>query len=192
MCCAIAEAYTVDEVKEIRDKAVALEHYARIALDDEQERRCAHIRLRAEKRAGQLLKTRPAPHGNQYGRSSETTLHDFGISKDQSSAWQKLADIAEPEFESALAADDAGDSSALNQILKAKSRPGNVFSPPVDTWLWGRVMEFERHGFDQSPVELMHTATSHMRDDVLRVVPRLCQWLSRLIYEERDVLDDGR
>lgn len=55
MCPAIDAAYKVDEVKDIRDKAVALEHYARQAKNTEAERQACEIRLRAERKAAQLL-----------------------------------------------------------------------------------------------------------------------------------------
>jgi hypothetical protein len=55
MCQSIAAAYEVDEVKDIRDRAAALEHYARQAHNIEAERQCCEIRLRAERKAGQLL-----------------------------------------------------------------------------------------------------------------------------------------
>lgn len=48
MCRAIESAYAVDEVKDIRDQAIALETYARQAHNVEAERKACEIRLRAE------------------------------------------------------------------------------------------------------------------------------------------------
>jgi hypothetical protein len=63
MCQAIATAYQVDEVKDIRDRAIALEHYSRLAHNVEAERQCCEIRLRAERKAGQLLAKREKAKG---------------------------------------------------------------------------------------------------------------------------------
>jgi hypothetical protein len=52
MCRAIDHAYQVDEVKDIRDKALAFEAYARQAHNIEAERQACDIRIRAEKRGG--------------------------------------------------------------------------------------------------------------------------------------------
>lgn len=83
MCRAIDLAYEVDEVKDIRDKAAALQHYARQANNVEAEQRACQIRLRAERKAGQLLKDREPPRGNRYRGSFLSTLKDHGITKQQ-------------------------------------------------------------------------------------------------------------
>src|SRR5262249_25792561 len=65
----------------------------------EAERRACEIRLRAERKAGQLL-AQTVQHGGS--KSRESTLKNNGITKDQSSRWQ-LARIPQDEFETALA-----------------------------------------------------------------------------------------
>jgi hypothetical protein len=97
MILAIEACHSVDEVKEIRDKARAIEVYAAQALNRDAERQAAEIRIRAERKTGELLRQtkkngeRAAPAGNlkrgpkSAETTSETTLADLGISKDQSS-----------------------------------------------------------------------------------------------------------
>ena len=55
MCRAISECHKIDEAKDIRDKAVALEHYYKVARNTEAEWKVAEIRVRAERRIGQFL-----------------------------------------------------------------------------------------------------------------------------------------
>ena len=52
----------------IRDKALALEAYARQALNRDAERKAIEIRIRAERRAGQLLKELKASGTLKEGR----------------------------------------------------------------------------------------------------------------------------
>jgi hypothetical protein len=100
MCRAIAEAYEVDEVKDIRDKALALEVYARQPKNIDAEWHATEIRLRAERRAGQLLKETERAKG---GRPTETPRPDQGVSKTLANRGisydhprgQKLADVPE-------------------------------------------------------------------------------------------------
>jgi hypothetical protein len=65
----------------------------------------SHSRWRMPRRAGELLKAMEKAKGNQYknARSPEPTEHktlaELGISKQQSSDWQRLAAAPEREFE---------------------------------------------------------------------------------------------
>jgi hypothetical protein len=110
MCRAIASAYSVDEVKDIRDKATAIEVYARQAHNAEAERQACEIRLRGERRCGQLLATMEKAENQHVPVTARdrqpNTLADLGISKPQSSRWQKLAAIPSREFEATFAGPD--------------------------------------------------------------------------------------
>ena len=80
----------------------------------EAERQCALIRVRAERKCGQMLRdTEKAKGSDVAGRpdldgrrelpaNPPKTLSDMGITKDQSSTWQKLANVPEDEFDAAI------------------------------------------------------------------------------------------
>ena len=55
MMSAIAVCCEVDEIKDLRDKAYALQLYASQAKNLEAERRAVEIRLWAERKTGQLI-----------------------------------------------------------------------------------------------------------------------------------------
>lgn len=108
---ALAAAHRVDEVKAIRDKAEAVRVYAKQAGDFELQNQAAEIRIRAERRAGELLvdmQTSGERQAKERGRptkvSSPTTLPKLGITRDQSSKWQRLARmIDDATFDRAVA-----------------------------------------------------------------------------------------
>lgn len=113
---ALAACKAVDEVKSWADKAAAMQAYGRMAKDKTMEVDAAEIRIRAERRLGEMIAAQKASGGLSKGsagvglnqhtpkelRSSVTTaptLADAGISKDLSSRAQKLAAVPEAEFE---------------------------------------------------------------------------------------------
>lgn len=83
MILAIDKCYKVDEVKDIRDKMLALEEYARQACNVKAEWKAAEIRIRAERKAGQLLREiekgkpgRPKSVENNSGHAGDNFLND--------------------------------------------------------------------------------------------------------------------
>ncbi len=109
---ALTEAHRVDEVKDIRDRTIGLAEYARQAKDTELIERATEIRLRAERRAGEMLAemTKSGERDNGRGnrnpilksQAATPKLADLGITKWQSSCWQKLAALSDPEFEGSV------------------------------------------------------------------------------------------
>jgi len=186
MCHAIAEAHTVDEVKDIRDKTMALEHYARQARNIEAERQCIEIRLRAERKCGELLAggVDRAERGRPQKTSSEPTLSDLNISRDQSSQWQRLAAIPAERFEADLA--DTmwrPTTSGLLERQDARER-GPLPDMRMDDhslWLWGRLGDFEDDGLlKRDPADVVAGMIPHMRATTLRLAPLVAAWLGRI------------
>jgi hypothetical protein len=117
-CRAVAECKAVDEVKAWADKAAAMQAYGRMAKDKTLEVDAAEIRIRAERRLGEMLAAQKAEGGLNRGTTvagnkagakqgspvvvgddRRPKLADAGISKDLSSRAQKLAAVPEAEFE---------------------------------------------------------------------------------------------
>jgi hypothetical protein len=134
---ALAEAHRVDEVKDIRDKAEAMAAYARQAKDQELILWATEIKVRAERKAGELLAMarangdRAGSGGSLKKESKPATLSDIGISNDQSSRWQQLASMSADHFEAAVATakDTAGQVTTAFMLREAgKSRPSKKLS----------------------------------------------------------------
>jgi len=114
---AIEKAESVKELKDIRDRAVAASAYMKAArLTKPVADECAEIRLRAERRAGEILRDDPRIRPN----SNELLLIDLELSRIQSSRWQKISDPPDYVFEDYLLeakADDKADISASGLAL---------------------------------------------------------------------------
>jgi len=118
----LAEAKTLDDVLMIRDKAEAVRVYAAAAkLGLESQNEAAEIKIRAERKAGELLREMPKNEGTkgqlkgsndggisggfivQPPEQAPPTLQELGIEKTQSHRWQTMAELPEEEFEEFVA-----------------------------------------------------------------------------------------
>lgn len=107
---ALMQASTVDEVRHVRDRADAVRSYAKKArLGREMVVEASALRLRSERRLGQLLQQLPLAKGspgNQYKsveaideEPSQVRLQDVGITKSDSSRLQRIAAVPEDRFQ---------------------------------------------------------------------------------------------
>ena len=157
----------------------------------EAERRAREIPLRAERKAGKLLRAmKKAKGGAQPGigraggmrSDGPTALRDLGISKEQSSNWQKLAEVPEDEFEAALV--DPTQTPSTTGIIRSAEEQKQLPRASVGAdalWLWGRLLDFERHGLiAREPSDVLLTMTQEMLDDTHTLAPRVATWLQRI------------
>jgi hypothetical protein len=195
MINAIVACHSVDEVKDYRDKAMALEAYAKIAMNVEAERQACEVRLRAERRAGELfgeLERAPTAHGGDTKSERAATvasrsayaeaLERTGTKERTARRYQELASVPRAQFEDALRAPVKP---STNGILRA----ANGSTSRMDSgslWLWGTLRDWERDGhLDRGQAELFGGMTETMQADVQRVAPRVIDWLTNLLRGSR-------
>lgn len=102
----LAQASTVAEGTELRARAAAIESYTAVRDDaGAAVEAAAEVRLRAERRLGELLAegredgTVRAGSGRPEKWSTTPTISDLGISKHESATFAKLADIPDEVFD---------------------------------------------------------------------------------------------
>jgi hypothetical protein len=104
---ALAAAVRVDEVKEIRNQAIAMAAHARVADDRKLEADARELRERAEQRLGDMMEKQPkAPAGRPSKKigvsktpiSKPATLAEAGIDKNLANRARKLASMSPVAF----------------------------------------------------------------------------------------------
>lgn len=132
---ALSEAVKIDEVKDMRDKAEAMAAYARQAKDTEMVEWATEIKVRAERKAGQMLaemeKNKGAATRSHDSTALPKTLSELDISKNESSRWQKLATVNDTQFEEAIAAakEVAGQVTTAAMLRAAKNNENPIATP---------------------------------------------------------------
>lgn len=119
-CKALSEAKTMDEAKDIRDKAVAMAAYARQAKNRELEADAIEIRMRATRRLDQMRQAQKETFGLNTGSQGrrvdeKPTLADQGIDKNLAQQGRVLGAMSDEKFESVVS--DARD--AVNRAVKS-------------------------------------------------------------------------
>lgn len=142
---ALAEAHSIDEVKQIRDQAEAMRQYIRQQKGSlVMQNQAAEIKIRAERRAGEMLRDMDRNPG------AATVLHDvtalppkldeLGISRIQSHRWQLESQVPEKQLEQFISqatekAEEITSRAILSMAMKikneAKKEPTNDETIPA-------------------------------------------------------------
>jgi len=206
----IKKCNDVDEITKIHAQASALELYAAQAMNTESERLATGVRIRAERRAGELFaeKERATPKernasgaGGKSGKIDSSnggtnqsgyaaSLASTGVPKQTAHRWQQLARVPAKEFERHLegvrngAVPKPSTSAILQTIQNARTADGRKTMPEGALHLWGILRDWEKCDyFSKDPGDLFGGITEAMQQDVRRIVPMLCDWLT-LLREE--------
>lgn len=147
----LAQVSAVDVAKDIRDKAEALRQYMKQAGDGLQAQNyAAEIKLRAERRGGELLRelerapgarTDVQPHSTmEQGSEYRAALTDNNIAPVTAHRWQAIASIPEDQFDEVISGTLASDEYAelttnlmlrKAQEIKRQRRSDGLSAAPV-------------------------------------------------------------
>lgn len=152
---ALSVARSVDEVKDIRDKAQAMAAYARQANDTELVEWATEIKVRAERKAGEMLaevERASAGRGHKNTEGIRSTLERIEVPVSTAHRWQKLAAVPDDKFEQAVAAakEVAGEVTTAAMLRVANGRPHVTHNSGENEWY--------------TPPELIESARSVMGD----------------------------
>ena len=141
---AISTSCDIDEISQIRQKAEALRVYA--GRCSEMGRKCGIIRLRAERRIGEILDKSVRRGNPNLQRSQPATigkLDDLGITKSESSRWQASATLPMEKFEQYVETAREPSTAGVLSLVREHEREqaaadgpkagGNIFTAPASS-----------------------------------------------------------
>jgi len=130
---ALAECHRIDDAKDMADKAMALQAYARQARDPDMERWVAEIRLRARRRVGELsaaLETSERARTDlrpDLGTQTKTeALEAAGLSKSEAHRCEQIAKVPAATFETYIATQTAAGKTVTADEVVARTRAPHV------------------------------------------------------------------
>jgi hypothetical protein len=113
-------------------------------------------------------------------------LDEAGLSRQRAHRMEGLANVPDEEFEAALA-DPVVKPTVGGLLERARTAPPQPQIDRTALWFWGRLLDFEREGILDSPLEvLLVTMTAPMREDVLRLLPVMLAFFKRLKEESHE------
>lgn len=184
---ALAECSSIDEVKEWRDKSLALSVYAKQANDNALLEMANRIKARAVHRMGELFnqiepQSRAAlrqggTSPSEIGFGREQAARDAGISQDQRKQAQKIAEIPRDEFDEIL------ESSAPTLTDLEQRARGNPAAMRATSSLLGEAKHFAKFCSSHDPMELVPALAGHERAAIMEHAKIIVDWLSRLAKE---------
>jgi hypothetical protein len=196
MLRAITKCHRTDEISQIRAQAKALEILAKQAKNIEAERRLAEIRIRAERQWGKMYREQEKAQGARepgthrgttpLPEDSASTLESLGISYKQSSTWQKLADVSDKQFETALNKASSMGVPTTSGVLRNTGVTVDAEEEQSDPksaqtlWVWGRINQFSEHIEGLTPKQCASRCDDLMRDDLRKGLPIVIDWLKQL------------
>lgn len=125
----LVEANTIDEIKDIRDKAEAVRCYARsAALGLQAQNHAAEVKIQAERKAGKMLHDLRLRGGSRKPNDHryQLKLADIGISQTQSKRWQKEASVPTEVFLQFIAStNEAGRELTTKGLMRLAERSAN-------------------------------------------------------------------
>lgn len=159
MLHAIAECNSVDEAVDIIDEATAIQAYARQAKNRDAEEQVIEIRMRAERRLGEMMKKMPkAQAPNQHDESgyftvgvSDTprvpTLDSLGVDKNLAKRARSYARMSSNRFEEEMIAAKQG-------MTITRKPPAQHYGPRDLTYILHLLNEIGEYLVRYNPIEL--------------------------------------
>lgn len=144
-CRAVSEALSVDEIKEIQNAAAAMKAYARQAKNKQMESDAVAIRMRAERRCGEMMAEQPKAKGGGDQKSDHRvfekpgdpiTLARAGIDKNLAHRARTFAAMDSETFEElvdeARVAVERGVEKVVGEAAEKASERAPDFASPRD------------------------------------------------------------